>query len=155
MHVGGLYNPPQRLTALVHPLYSTPLACSTTTAAASVLLYFDVDKDTANANHIMCACYPTLVHITCFPLTMPSSTLYLCPNCSNPSFSFFDSRRVACNSNDGTMIVFAKDLVKQFLYATKSLCGLESKRSFAARQSAREAIERVACLIANQQPQED
>ncbi|GFP80403.1 hypothetical protein PHJA_000183700 [Phtheirospermum japonicum] len=108
----------------------------------------------------MCYRCPAVAHRTCFS----SSTLpYLCPHCSNPSFSFFESR-----ASDGQPIAFTKDLARQAMCAAKivsvsahkaaAMARADAERNvreaLLARRGAKEAIERVAYLIANEQMQD-
>ncbi|KAI3445497.1 hypothetical protein Pfo_002162 [Paulownia fortunei] len=139
-------------------------------------LCFDVYEETTTnkgpsaQSRVMCLRCPALVHLTCLPSNRSSSAFrYLCPQCSHPSFSFFDSGPAACTSNGSSTIVFTSDLAKQLLCAAKiasvtmhkaaamARADAEQKvrEALLARQRAKEAIDRVAYLMANQQTQDD
>ncbi|GFP79854.1 hypothetical protein PHJA_000128800 [Phtheirospermum japonicum] len=88
---------------------------------------------------------------------------YLCPHCSNPYFSFFESTTL-----DGQPIAFTKDLAKRTMCAAKivyvsahkaaAMDRADAERNvmeaLLARRGSKEAIERVAYLMANEQMQE-
>ncbi|XP_057806181.1 uncharacterized protein LOC131021108 [Salvia miltiorrhiza] len=124
------------------------------------------DDSTRPAAHsrIMCLRCPALAHLTCLPSAR--SSRYLCPQCSDPAFSFIDSGPAAA---DGTAAVaFTKDFAKQHLCAAK-IAAASMHRAAAvaradaeqkvmgallARRNAKEAIERVAHLMSNQPAQD-
>ncbi|KAK4402074.1 hypothetical protein Sango_0948100 [Sesamum angolense] len=135
-------------------------------------LCFDVYDDTANNkrpaahSHIVCLRCPAVVHAACLPSTRSfPSFRYLCPQCSLPSSSFFDFGR----SNGGSTTVFTRDLAKQLLCAAKiasvamhqaaavarTVAEQKVKEALLARQRAKEAIERVAHLMADQQREDE
>ncbi|KAK6119117.1 hypothetical protein DH2020_047160 [Rehmannia glutinosa] len=137
---------------------------------------FDVYEDTSNnggataQSRVMCHHCPATAHLACFSSTRSSSTFrYLCPQCSNPSFSFFDYRPGACASDGSSAVGFTKDLGRQLLCAAKivsvsvhkaaAVARADAERkvreALLARRRAKEAIERVAYLVANEQIQNE
>ncbi|KAH6772602.1 hypothetical protein C2S52_004590 [Perilla frutescens var. hirtella] len=124
---------------------------------------FDVYDDSSRPaahSRIMCLRCPALAHLTC--LSSPAAR-YLCSQCSDPSFSFIDLGPPAA---DGvTAVVFTRDFAKQFLCAAKiSAASMHRAAAVAradaeqkvmgavlARRKAKEAIQRVADLMDNQQ----
>ncbi|KAL0384705.1 UNVERIFIED_CONTAM: hypothetical protein Sradi_2864800 [Sesamum radiatum] len=135
-------------------------------------LCFDVYEDTANNkrpaahSHIVCLRCPAVVHAACLPSTRSfPSFRYTCPQCSLPSSSFFDFGR----SNGGSTTVFTRDLAKQLLCAAKiasvamhraaavarTVAEQKVREALLARQRAKEAIERVAHLMADQQREDE
>ncbi|XP_042019625.1 uncharacterized protein LOC121767433 [Salvia splendens] len=111
---------------------------------------FDIHDDTAAAGaRIMCLRCPALAHLTCLPSS--HSNRYLCPHCSDPSFSFIDST---------TALVFTKEslcaakIAAAAMHRAAALARADAEQkvmgALLARRNAKEAIERVASLMSNQ-----
>ncbi|XP_042023134.1 uncharacterized protein LOC121770473 [Salvia splendens] len=99
---------------------------------------FDIHDDTAA--RIMCLRCPALAHFTCLPSS--HSSRYLCPHCSDPSFSFIDSTTALAKIAAATM------------HRAAALARADAEQkvmgALLAKRNAKEAIERVASLMSNQ-----
>ncbi|KAL1569878.1 hypothetical protein AAHA92_01298 [Salvia divinorum] len=114
---------------------------------------FDIHDDTTAHSRVMCLRCPAIAHLTCLPSAR--SSCYLCPQCSDPSFSFIDS-----GAADGSAaLVFTKDLcaakiAAAAMHRAAALARAEAEQkvmgALVARRNAKEAIERVAALMSNQ-----
>ncbi|KAL7119824.1 hypothetical protein ACP275_02G085400 [Erythranthe tilingii] len=133
-------------------------------------LCFEAYDDATTANirpsahsRVPCQSCTAVVHSACLPSpgARPSTALrYLCPQCSNPSSPLFDFK-----SDDGSPLVFTKDLAKQIFCAAKIVSVIMHKAAAAARadaeqkateavaakKRAKQAIERASYVMANQQ----
>ncbi|XP_047971411.1 uncharacterized protein LOC125214429 [Salvia hispanica] len=102
---------------------------------------FDIHDDTAA--RIMCLRCPALVHLTCLPSS--HSNRYLCPHCSDPSFSFIHSTKVS---------LCAAKIAAAAMHRAAALARADAEQkvmgALLARRNAKEAIERVASLMSNQ-----
>ncbi|XP_051136491.1 uncharacterized protein LOC127255138 [Andrographis paniculata] len=126
--------------------------------------FYDDTSDLSNESRVMCLRCPAIVHLTCLPSARSSSTFrFICPQCSDPSFKFFDFRPDSPSSKDTAGNSFARDLPRQLLCAAKissactrrmaSVARTNSERrvreAVVARKRAKEAVERVTYLMVN------
>lgn len=124
---------------------------------------YDEATRPAAHNRVMCLRCPALAHLTCLPSASSFPAFrYLCPPCSDPSFSFTGSEPTAANGT--RTVIFAKQHICAAKIAAASMrraaavarADAEQKvmGALLARRNAKEALERVAELMSNQQAQD-
>ncbi|KAG8388914.1 hypothetical protein BUALT_Bualt02G0174800 [Buddleja alternifolia] len=119
----------------------------------------DNKKQPCAHSRVMCLRCPAVVHLTCLPAA--AAVGYLCPRCSDPSFSFFRFKQPARTINGRRMVVFTRDLTKQLVCAAEIAAASmhkaaaiaranaekKAREALAARRRAKEAIERMTYLM--------
>lgn len=119
---------------------------------------FDVyDDATRPAAHsrVMCLRCPALAHLTCLPSAGSSPAFrYLCPPCADPSFSFTDSGGVVFAKQHICAAKIAAASMRRAAAVARADAEQKVMGALLARRNAKEALERVADLMSNQQGQD-